>query len=376
MKNKIFRLLKDGLNIPIYWFSFFIPKSKKIWVFGAWFGNKYTDNSKALYEYTLNYKEIKAIWLTHNKKVYSELKQKQYRVYYINSFLGYYYGARARYIFVSTGIHDVNKYVTCSQFIVQLWHGTPLKKILSDDKFNLQKKSILKQFIFPFNYPKYDLISATSELVKEIYLGAFTSYNEIKVLGYPRNDILLENKVPNKNIITYLPTHRGEGNGSIAKIFNDFNIDKLNIELGKLNYTLLIKLHYYDLDQINYQNRENINFINYDCDLYDLLARTDILITDYSSVYFDFLLTQRPIIFAPFDIDEYLSKDRELYFNYEEVTPGPKCYNWEEVISAIKKIVLEGNEFEEELRIINNKFNYYQDKESSKRIFEYISALN
>lgn len=130
------------------------------------------------------------------------------------------------------------------------------------------------------------------------------------------------------------------------------------------------KLHYVDKSTLNEKN-VNIKQLH-DIDIYELLAITDILITDYSSVYFDFLLTGRPIIFTPFDLDDYIRKERELYFNYHEVTPGPKCRDWNEVLLELEKIISGKDDYKKERQIVNNRFNTFQDGNSSKRVVEFI----
>jgi CDP-glycerol glycerophosphotransferase (TagB/SpsB family) len=376
-KEIIIRYLIYIINIPLYYISYLFPKNKNIWIFGAWFGEKYTDNSKVLFEYVnKNDDKIKPIWLTRNTSVYNQLKNRGFKVYYSYSIYGYYYTAISDYIFVSTGMHDVNRFVATSINKIQLWHGTPLKKILKDVETQNESLFVIftKLFLFPFNVPKYKFLLSSSENINNNLSTSFGDMvRDILVLGYPRNDNLF-NKSVTKTII-FLPTHRQQGNMDIKYIFDSFDSSKINKFLLKNNYRLYIKLHYYDLENISVKDLSNIKFITEDLDLYDFLSKTHILITDYSSVYFDFLLLNRPIIFTPFDIDEYISKDRELYYDYDKVTPGPKCKNWDEVIDEINEIISGKDEYQENRQEVNNNFNRYKDSNSSKRIYEYIKSL-
>ena len=139
MSNKLLKLTIYILNTPLYWVSCCMPKNSNIWIFGAWFGEKYADNSKYLFEYVnRSHSEIRAIWFSTNKNVIRLLNQKGYEAYYTYSWKGYYFGAKARFAFVSVSITDINQYVcsTSRTIIVQLWHGTPLKKIHFDDRYN------------------------------------------------------------------------------------------------------------------------------------------------------------------------------------------------------------------------------------------------
>jgi len=99
------------------------------------------------------------------------------------------------------------------------------------------------------------------------------------------------------------------------------------------------------------------------------------LITDYSSVYFDFLLTDRPIIFAPFDYDSYIAKDRELYYDYDKVTPGPKCKDWDEVLDWIEKFKTNPSLYQKERAKAKDKFHKYKDNKNSRRVFKEIVEL-
>ena len=379
IKVRIIRYLTYIINIPLYYLSFFIPKNKNIWVFGAWFGEKYADNSKALFEFVNNNdKEIFAVWLTQSKIVFKYLKLKGMNVHYTYSLKGYYYSAIAKFVFVSTGMHDINRFVSTNNIKVQLWHGTPLKKIMYDVGSGPTVSELLlffKQIFMPFDFNNYKyLLSSTNNINDSLNSAFLDKIENIIIKGYPRNDQLFScNK---ESLITFLPTHRGEGNGGIQKIFNSFDSIKIDSFLMKNNYKLKIKPHFYDLDNVNIIESKVISVIKEDIDLYELLSKTDILITDYSSVYFDFLLLDRPIIFTPFDMKEYLNKDRELYYNYNDVTPGPKCKDWNEVMNEIEKLMNGEDNYRKEREKTNNDFNKYQDGNSSKRVYEFFKNMN
>jgi len=119
---------------------------------------------------------------------------------------------------------------------------------------------------------------------------------------------------------------------------------------------------------------EEMRLVN-NVDTYELLARTHILIADYSSVYFDFLLTEKPIIFAPFDYENYIKNDREFYYDYDEVTPGPKCKDWDDVLDWIAKFTKNPSLFLQERIAMKNRFHQYQDGQNCKRVYEKITEL-
>lgn len=110
-------------------------------------------------------------------------------------------------------------------------------------------------------------------------------------------------------------------------------------------------------------------------DIYNVLGKYDILITDYSSIYFDYLLTDRPVIFFPFDYEEYVAYDRDLYYDYDLVTPGPKCKTWDEVCEWITRFKEDPSLYKDERAKMKDKFHVYKDGNSSKRVFEEIIQL-
>jgi CDP-glycerol glycerophosphotransferase (TagB/SpsB family) len=379
MLNKLFKLIIYTLNIPLYWISYFIPKKKNLWIFGAWFGYRYSDNSKYIFDFVnKNYKIIRGIWLTKSKAVYNKLKNQNYEVYYSYSIKGYIYTMLADKVIVSSGYRDVNRFVINRSVVINLWHATNLKKIGCDADLKFSYKcqnaygsiSYLKYILFPFLKTRYDYVLASSSESRVKMMSAFcVNSSNVIVTGLPRTDIL--KKMNNNNFtIAYLPTFREITN---YDYFENFNIIKMDEYFKKNKIKFLYKTHYADKNTWSIDT-EHIEMIKND-DIYEILTFVDILITDYSSVYFDYCLTDRPMIFTPFDYEAYISHDRKLYYDYNEVTPGPKCYNWEQVVFEINKI-LEGNdEYSNQRRQINEKFNRYQDFNNRRRLIDKIIKL-
>lgn len=333
------------------------PKSEKIWLFGSWFGDKYSDSPRYLYEYiNLNENDIIAIWITKNENVYNLLKKNNKKVYMNDSFLGIYYTLRASICFVTQSHVDINKYLKTPR-IFNLWHGNPLKKIGNDA--NKNKKKFIKNYY----------LSASSEIEKRNLFTAFNCYEEnIFITGLPRNSVFKKSNNILKRII-YMPTHREDSKLNVIDILKE-NIETLNNFLAKNNLELYLKLHFYDLSKFEMIDFDysNIKKYTFDEDIYQSINKFDMLITDYSSIYLDYLLSEKPIIFFPYDYNNYVSKDREFYYDYNKVTPGPKCLNWEDIIVEIEKFKNNKKYYKEEIMTIKNKFHKYQDKEYSKRV--------
>jgi len=385
----------------VYLISHLVPKDKNLWIFGAWFGEKYADNSKYLFEYVnKNHPEIRAVWLTRNKNIPEQIRQKGYEAYLAYSFKGYLLSMKAGVAVVSQSeLMDTNGFALSSRTkLVQLWHGTPLKKIMFDDQIVFGEPSLLRKLIliiFPVFKKHFDfsnaLLIATSDEVKHNISSAFgVSGSNVKVTGYPRTDSFFkeQEEVPLSGLLVtlrrrqykigiYMPTHRREGKFDITCLLPN-NLDYVDDILGQLEVFLLIKLHFYDVKALKHldYNFKNILFLQDEDiwqDIYAILQYSDFLITDYSSIYFDYLLTDKPIIFAPFDIKEYTKKDREFYYNYEDVTPGPKARNWDEVLHFIEEATKDPGKYGEQRQRIREIFHKYVDGNSSARVFDAIS---
>jgi len=381
--NKIKKLLTYILNTPLYLLAKIIRKNKNIWIFGAGYGDKYADNSKYLFEYVNEYHpEIRAIWLTKNNKAYELIKSKGYEVYYRYSLKSIILGLKAKYtIFVHSNSIDCMPFINNKRTkIIQLWHGIPLKKIGFDDNLLKYNKTTLniKKFIFPFVHEEYAFIIASSQEDKIKFMSAFKTSN-VRITGYPRNDLLCNKETNNTFTITYLPTFR-DSIGYKIDLFSDFNfnLELWDKSLSKSSIKLNIKMHPLSkpTDELltKFNVLENINFLD-EIDVAEILPKTDILITDYSSVYFDYLLRDKPIIFAPFDYDNYITKDREFYYNYNEVTPGPKCKDWNEVLEWIKKFKNDPTIYADERQKVRDRFHKYQDGKNCERVYNEIIKL-
>ena len=135
--TKINKILKFPLFFLLSIISIIFPKDKRLWVFGAWYGQRYSDNSRYLFEYICkNEPDIRAVWLTRNKKIFNELRGIGKEVYLAKSLKSFFMGYRARVVFVSSDMLDVNPLACYGALKVQLWQGTPLKKIGLDDKIS------------------------------------------------------------------------------------------------------------------------------------------------------------------------------------------------------------------------------------------------
>lgn len=366
MINKITNGIKYWGQIfllPVYWLSFLMPRNKKIWLFGSTFGRRFADNPRYFYLYMSQHKEetgIRPIWISHDKDIVQFLNDNGYEAYYYHSLKGIWYALRGKVYFFDNYSKDINFWQSGGAVKINMWHGIPLKKIQHDnifDKFRHPKNFIEKIKNFPRNIsdekPNHYVLTTSDNLVS-VFSSAFQTNNVI-VSGYPRNDTLISDEIKNiysdiekktlnqinellkKNdgskMVLYMPTFRE----SETRFFEILNLEDFVGFLSDNNIIFCIKLHPKSKLRKRFSEiqGENIVVIDADADPYVFLKYTDVLVTDYSSIYFDYLLTGRPIIFFDYDLDEYLHDSREMYFDYDSVTPGDKAENYKEFKTSL-----------------------------------------
>jgi len=392
----IFKLPFYLLGNLVYLLSHLVPKDKNLWIFGAWFGEKYADNSKYLFEYVnKNHPEIRAVWLTRNKNTLEQVKQQGYEAYLAYRFKGYLSSMRAKVALVShSKAADLNKHaISSGTKVIQLWHGIAIKKIGFDDLIYTYRDNknffgrlinTLQRLVFPFSLEHYALAIATSMETKSIFAPAFRiNPKRIRVTGYPRNDGLFQEKFSgcislDSKMVNgiYMPTFR-EDVGSAPDFFirYGFNAKVVEAFLKERNICLNLKLHPVNKPRREIVDKvEHMNLLDID-DVYGILRDFDFLVTDYSSVYLDYLLTDKPIIFAPFDKEDYMKNDREFYYDYDDITPGPKAKNWDEVLCYIEEAVKYPEKYGREREKIRRLFHRYTDGNSSERVFTSIKNV-
>lgn len=344
-------------------------------------------NSTALYEYILHNNidskyEIKLFTSDKNLSPILKIKNSIFRI--------------SSSVLITT--HSIVRYKK-KQKIIQLWHGTPLKAMGLLDNTYSQRWIKNDKCVFD----NLNNIISISDFYKTILNSSIGQPNYKYVLtGYPRNDFLLEeNKELNfsynikyfdftKKTIFYVPTFkkgyadRCEGACRDENFFGiqEFELEKFSNFLQERNYNLVLKLHpfeeaYYK-EQIKNKKIKNIFFIDTEfltlnnMDLYTLLGKSDMLITDYSSVYFDYLLTQKPILFINSDEEQYRETRGFLLEPYDYWTPGPKVQTQIEFEDEIVRLLENRNYYLDERRAMLNIFHKYKDSNSCERVWNFI----
>lgn len=380
--SKIKKILKNGVFLVISLFSRLIVKHDKRWVFGAWFGTKFADNSKWLYLKVIkDYKQIEAVWITKDKAEINYINSIGGKALLYNSLQANYYVATADVVFMTHDYIDVSPiYLINNAYKVQLWHGVALKKIGfdvgPDNNRNIAKK--LKCKIIDV-WKICDLYIAPSEEYASKVKSAFnTTDDKVLRVGQPRSDLFFyENdrcsKFSNKKVITYMPTFRDNQSVFDFNNIKAFEAKALNILLNKYNAVIVQKKHFVDSinNKVNKNTMENV--INIDnMDTQELLFSTDILITDYSSCYFDFLLLNRPIIHYVYDHKYYNKEDRGLYYKLKDACGGKISYEFSNLLKCIEEYLIDPNLDSIQRANVKNRFVTFEDGKSSEKMIKFI----
>jgi len=379
IKSCIISFIYLLFGIPLYFISGFVPRNNKVWVFGS--GNIYNDNGRYFYEFIrINNREIRAIWISKNKKSVLAAKNKGGEAYLSWSLKGFYYSLIAKVYIFSSGLKNINAFTSKNAFKVNLGYGVGLKKIgfdISLKKYRLGFFIFINRMITPSSFYKPDLLLCPSNFfAKHVFISAFEITSKNIIIGtYPRTlDLVSRNsmheKTKDKFIFLYAPTWRDNGENFIKK--SSINFNKLNEFLAKNNALFFIKLHH--LTKIDHKTRyKNILFVDRQSDSNKWLKMADCLITDYSSIYFDYLYLSKPILFFNFDYDDYIN-NRELYFDDKDYTPGEKCSTFPILLDAMQRILNGEDTFKEnrgsmlDILYFNEKSNHNLLKEIKKRI--------
>jgi CDP-glycerol glycerophosphotransferase (TagB/SpsB family) len=386
------------LIFPIYCLLHLMPRNKRNWIFGSGVGMSFSDNAKYLFLYCSSKKEINSYWITKNKALAEGLRNDGLKAYYKYSIMGIWLSISSKVYIYDSRTSCINHWTSGGAFKVSLWHGSPLKTIdrditVKNNAFYLGNHTLgLKRYFVRMIMPEWfvvaDLMIATSEKVKGYFNSAF-GCEKIEVTGYPRNDIIsnptlyakhlasehnIIESLTTKKIILYAPTFR-DTNRFDRK--TPIEWERLNDLLKKNDTTFLIKLHRHDYSMAMKEKCSHIRVLDNESDMYPLFSKVDLLITDYSSIFFDFLLTDKPVLFYPYDKDDYLTKDRSMYDKYDSVTPGHKAYDFNEFYQKLELFFKEPNALKESVldyNVIKKMYNKYNDSDASKRTYQFITS--
>lgn len=326
-----------------------IRPDSHIWLFSSTDNSHYNYNSRYLFEYVKeNLPEITPLFVINDPELRNSLSSKYGKQYFIEteSIQGIRQALSAGVWFTSAGLPAYGTGLHKKRLIINLWHGVPLKKIALLDP-NLKKTArIYFKKIFSENYTC--ILTTSHELIPLMARSFAVSEDKIKVWGQPRNDGLFQKNdcreilgqlfpdLPEyTKTVLYAPTFRDYGQVQLFP-FKDFDQKQLEAFLEEKNMLLFIRTHVAEQGSAAPYLGKRIRFLGNEQaeDVTGILNIFDCLITDYSSIYIDYLLTDKPMIFLPYDRQQYLD-GRGMNFDYDDVTPGPKPETFNDFLNAL-----------------------------------------
>ena len=326
-----------------------IRPDSHIWLFSSTDNSHYNYNSRYLFEYVKeNLPEITPLFVINDPELRNSLSSKYGKQYFIEteSIQGIRQALSAGVWFTSAGLPAYGTGLHKKRLIINLWHGVPLKKIALLDP-NLKKAArIYFKKIFSENYTC--ILTTSHELIPLMAKSFAVSEDKIKVWGQPRNDGLFQKNdcreilgqlfpdLPEyTKTVLYAPTFRDYGQVQLFP-FKDFDQKQLEAFLDEKNMLLFIRTHVAEQGSAAPYLGKRIRFLGNEQaeDVTGILNIFDCLITDYSSIYIDYLLTDKPVVFLPYDRQQYLD-GRGMNFDYDDVTPGPKPETFNDFLDAL-----------------------------------------
>ena len=365
----------------------FSPRSKRKWLFGSIYGT-FKDNPKYLF-YWANEKhpEIRPIWIGRQKDEIAFLREKGFEAFHWLSLGGIFHALTSKVYVCDHQIGDINKYLSGGAYYVNLWHGASVKRVKWQAPsyyvrfYNLKNEGEMRTSI-RFRLSEYtdlfvvpDFCLAPSEIHAREFFAPMMDIPVSKcVVGvYPRSRLLLGGKERAlefvkmyesnetltfidqlsryEKVYIYMPTWRNSHRDFIAQ--SGISWKKLDKLMKDKNEIFVLKLHpFTKIDVDGLSNYDNILLYPSVCDVYTILPFVDCLITDYSSIYTDFLMMNKEIILFVFDYEEYLSCSYELS-DYATYFVGKKVYDFEQLFDVLNS--------EEDCRVPPTKYDFLME---------------
>lgn len=383
------QLIKN-ITIQIYGIlTYLIPVNKKMIIFQSSNGRNYTGNPKYIYEEMVRKgldKKYQCIWFFFDTATEVPGNCKKIR----NNYFPYFWYLMRAGFWVFDSRQPLYYRKKKKVDYIQTWHGTPLKKLALDmDKMDMGGNTDIEDYHEKFRKTcaDWDYLISQNTFSTDIFKSCFAFTDRpILQIGYPRNDILIHNNnkdkireykkilgLPlDKKIILYAPTWRdneylGEGKYKFAsKLDFDLAREQLSDE-----YVFIVKYHYLVSDKIDWKPYEGFIYTFDEMrDIAWLYLVSDLLITDYSSVMFDYSLLKRPMLFFAYDLEDYKENLRGFYFDFVKEAPGPISRDTKQLIADIKEY--NPLKWIEKYEAYYKKFNHADDGHASEKIVELI----
>lgn len=368
-------------------------RGSKLILFGARDGEYFMDNSRALYEYfERNHAQENYYWLTTSPQLEAQMKAQGLRVARIDSLKGVYLLNRAKYAFFTNRLRDVSidyRAVPSGLKVIFLSHGQSIKNTRLavnagvDAGYRKDTEIASRQMKFAVSTSPFmaEVQAASNGLKPEMY----------QITGFPRNDWMINppqeaheewNRFTGgkkyAKVILYAPTWRRNEPKTMMFPFEDYNPEELADFVNRNNILLLLRLHVQELSDnpgciellkklstltpnIRLATIKEFVEANY------LLPFVDALISDYSSIYHDYLLLNRPIYFIPYDL-EHFERENGFKYPYLEMLPGPVIGTQENLLMHFSRLMADDDQYTGHRAKLSKMIYSFLDGDACKRV--------
>lgn len=380
----------------LYFVSGFFPRRPDLWVFGSWGGHRFADNAASFFRYCQDEVSgsVRLVWISRDWNIVGKLREEGYEAHHVWTPEGLWCCFRAGVYLFDNFCKDINFWTSRSARTVNLWSGVPLKSFERDIDnprsryyrlfHGLPPERLALSIMMPWHVDRPDLTIATSNETARITRRAFDLPEDaVAITGYPRNDVLFQGSQDPSDgredwpeafreavesgrfVFFYLPTYRDSG-----KSFLDVDWERIDGIMERRNASFFLKLHPDDRGTFE-GSGARVMELPQGIDIYSLLPATDALISDYSSIIFDYMLIERPIIHFLPDLDEFRASSRSLVLDPVEIAVGPVCRTGNELAEALSD-VLEGVEVAPDTKArwtrTRRRMNLHADGASCRRV--------
>jgi CDP-glycerol glycerophosphotransferase (TagB/SpsB family) len=401
MKDRAGRLARSVLPLAVAALRRLVRVDPDLVVFGGRNGSAYAGNSRALFEWVVeNRRDLRPVWITHNRCLYHILRSKGRPVGLASSWGGLRALLRARVGVFSHSLKDIaaTPYLVPPQLpLIALRHGKSVKRVRFARLNRAAEEPQRRQREYETSLIRYAI--STSEFISDLQEETLRIGRARHIVtGYPRNDSVLHPSAETelrwarflagrttRHVVLYAPTWRHGTKPTRFFPFEDMDWAVLEEFLSRLDILLLLRPHandgrlYPDLSTSLADRCRRSGFLRL-CsnevieDVSDVLPFVDVLVTDYSSLYHDFLLLDRPMIFLPYDYEAF-SQDVGFQYDYFAHLPGPWTLEFREWMDILEAALRGEESAREARRQLRQRIHTYSDGRASARVAALIDRV-
>ncbi len=350
-----------------------MPKDPKLFVFT---GRQYGGNTAPLFEAAARF-GLRPVWLTARKDVLSSGRPG---VVSTRSWRGVWLASRAGAVVITHSLGDLAPVLLTSRRtrIINVYHGMPIKKVSTADPAFITRSYAKRNLR---EMARYECMIATSEAMARLFAQTFgLPLSRVHVTGQPRTDVLFEGKAPDLALragplpahskrILYCPTWR-DGSATRLFPFTDQDWDALDACLVRLDALMFVRTHPNDPARLS-ERRGRVVPMQGDVveEVTDVLPQFNVLVTDYSSVFYDFLMLDRPCIFLPYDLEEY-ARSPGFYLPFEQIVAGPTPASAAAFVEALEDAVFQPEKHAARRKEVQKLVHTYVDGQATERVLK------